>query len=99
MPTGADRAGDQVIVLERRLSLLGGLEARLASFDVALLREGAVVEGQELARLGTDSIAENFEGVAAAAAGDGQTAIYILADDNFVPLQRTVLLQFFWRDG
>lgn len=99
VPTGADRIGDLLIVLERRLSLLGGLEARVVALDVATLRQGAVVEGRELARLGVDSIAENFEGIAAAPAGEGRTSIYILADDNFNPLQRTVLLQLFWRDG
>lgn len=98
-PTGADRIGDRIVVLERRLSLLGGLEARLAVLDIAELRQGAVIEGRELARLGIDSIAENFEGVAAAPAAGGRTAIYLLADDNFNPLQRTVLLQLLWREG
>jgi hypothetical protein len=96
-PTAADRSGDRVIVLERRLSLLGGLEARLAVIDVDDIGEGAVIGGDELARLGVDNVAENFEGVAAAPAPDGRVALYVLADDNFSPLQRTLLLQLFWR--
>jgi hypothetical protein len=94
-PTGADVLGDRLVVVERRLSLLGGLEARIVALDVAALREGAVVEGRELAHLGTGSIAENFEAVALAAVDRG-AMIYLLADDNFNPLQRTVLLQLLW---
>lgn len=95
-PTGADVLGDRLVVVERRLSLLGGLEARLVAVDVAGLHDGAVVEGRELARLGPGNIAENFEGVAVEAV-DGGVMIYVLSDDNFSPLQRTVLLQLLWR--
>lgn len=97
-PTGADVSGRQLIVLERRLSLLGGLEARIVTVDVDALRPGAVIEGRELARLGPGSIAENFEGIAAGPVADG-TMLYVIADDNFNPLQRTVLLQLLWRQG
>ena len=38
---------------------------------------------------------ENFEAVALAAVDRG-AMIYLLADDNFNPLQRTVLLQLLW---
>jgi hypothetical protein len=29
-------------------------------------------------------------------AGDGATVLTLISDDNFSPLQRTVLLQFTW---
>ena len=95
-PTGADVAGGVVYIVERRLSLLGGLEARIVALDVSLLKAGAVVEGEELARLGPGTIAENFEGIAARATSAG-TMIYLMADDNFIPLQRTLLLQLLRR--
>ena len=35
--------------------------------------------------------------LAVAPADNGRLAIYLVVDDNFNPLQRTLLLQFFWR--
>lgn len=96
-PTAADRSGGRVFVLERRFSILGGLEARIAVLDAGDIHEGAVLDGEELGRLGVDNVAENFEGLAATRADNGRTALYLLADDNFNPLQRTLLLQFFWK--
>ena len=95
-PTGADVADGRVYVVERRLSLLGGLEARIVALDASALRQGAIVEGAELARLGPGNIQENFEGLVARATPAG-TMIYLVSDDNFVPLQRTLLLQLLWR--
>lgn len=100
-PTGADVAGNTLFLLERRVSLLGGLEARL----VAVPLDGAGVgdatrplDGTELVRLGAGSFAENFEGVAVRRTDDGRYLIYLVADNNFSALQRTLLLQFAWRD-
>lgn len=95
-PTSADVADGVVYVVERRLSLLGGLEGRVVALDASLLREGAVVQGIELARLGPGNIPENFEGIAAHATAAG-AMIYMVSDDNFNPLQRTLLLQLLWR--
>jgi hypothetical protein len=98
-PTAADRLGPWLLVLERRLSLLGGLEARIVALDLtqAALVAGAELEGRELARLGAGSIAENFEGLAATEGTAGAIDLYLVSDDNFLPLQRTLLLQLRWR--
>jgi hypothetical protein len=98
-PTAADRLGDRLLVLERRFSVLGGLEARIAAIDLATVRlePGAVLDGRELARLGVGSIAENFEGLAAADGPAGAIDLYLVSDDNFLPVQRTLLLQLRWR--
>lgn len=100
-PTGADVAGDTLFLLERRLSLLGGLEARLVA--VPLRDVGTAgnlpLDGEELARFGAGSFSENFEGVAVRRAEDGGYVIYLVADDNFSALQRTLLLQLAWRPG
>lgn len=99
-PTGADVAGDILFLLERRVSLLGGLEARLLAVpaDRATRGDGRrPLDGEELARLGAGSFAENFEGVAARRTEDGRYLIYLVADDNFSALQRTLLLQLAWR--
>jgi len=93
-PTGADRLGATIYVLERRLSFLGGLSARVVALDAGAIRPGARLVGRELGRLGPPAISDNFEGIAARRGPDGAVLLYLVADDNFTPLLRTVLLQF-----
>jgi hypothetical protein len=92
-PTGADRLDDTVYVLERRVSL-GGLSARVVMLDAAEIRPGARLVGRELGILRPPALSENFEGIAARRAPDGGVLLYLLSDDNFVPLLRSLLLQF-----
>jgi hypothetical protein len=40
------------------------------------------------------AISENFEGIAVRRAPDGGVLLYLLSDDNFTPLLRSLLLQF-----
>jgi hypothetical protein len=92
--TGADRLDDTVYVLERRLSLLGGLTARVVALDAAAIVPGARLVGRELAVLGPPAISDNFEGIAARRGPAGEALLYLVSDDNQSPLLRTVLLQF-----
>jgi hypothetical protein len=93
VPTGADRLDDTIYVLERRLSL-AGLLARVVALDAGEIAPGARLVGRELAVLGPPALSENFEGIAARRGPDGSVLLYLLADDNFMALMRTVLLQF-----
>ena len=92
-PTGADRLDDAIYVLERRVSL-NGLVARVVMLDVAEIRPGARLVGREVGVLRPPAISENFEGIAARRAADGGVLLYLLADDNFLALLRSLLLQF-----
>jgi hypothetical protein len=93
-PTGADRLEDTIYVLERRFSLLEGLAARVVALHAAEVRPGARLVGREIGVLGPPAISENFEGIAARRAPDGGVFLYLLSDDNFMPLLRSLLLQF-----
>jgi hypothetical protein len=93
-PTGADRLDDTVYVLERRLSLLGGLAARVVMLDAAAIRPGARLVGRELGLLRPPALSENFEGIAARRGPDGGVLLYLLSDDNYTALLRSLLLQF-----
>lgn len=86
-------SGD-VVVLERYASWFGGVAARLALVPASAIIAGAVLEGEELARLEPPMSVDNFEGIAAVPGRSGETLIYLVSDDNFSPLQRTLLLQF-----
>lgn len=92
-PTGAAALpnGD-ALVLERDVSLLGGWAARIVRVPAVSLVAGAVVEGEELARLQRPLLSDNFEGVATAAGRHGETLIYLVSDDNFSFLQQTLFV-------
>ena len=94
-PTGAATLPDgDVLILERRFTYVGGFAARLVRLPAPALRSGKFVSGQELARLEPPLIEDNFEGVDVWRDGAGRTLIYLISDDNFFPLQRTILLLF-----
>ncbi len=93
VPTGADQLDGTVYVVERRFSLLGGFASRIVSFAAADVRPGARLVPQPLAVLQPPLVGENFEAIAARRGPDGRVLLYLAADDNFTPLQRTLLLQ------
>jgi hypothetical protein len=103
-PTGAFKPTDltvlptgDLLLLERSASLFGGFAARLSVIRSATIAPGARLNGEELAVIKSPLPIDNFEGVAARTAPDGSVLIYILSDDNFSAVERTLLLQFRWR--
>ena len=80
-----------LLVLERRFSFVGGFAARLSVVPAAALRPGAAVSGQEIAILAPPLDVDNFEGVATRTGTHGETLIYLVSDDNFQPLEKTLL--------
>jgi hypothetical protein len=83
--------GGDVLVLERRFPPVG---ARVLRIDAGSIKPGATIDGEELARLEGATIVDNMEGVAARKGSNGEALIYLLSDDNFNPLQQTLLLMF-----
>ncbi|MGE5517305.1 MAG: esterase-like activity of phytase family protein [Bacteroidota bacterium] len=84
--------GGDVLVLERRFSLLGGFAVRLVQVAAADLRPGKVIEGRELFTLEPPYLVDNYEGIAVWPRRDGRLVAYLVADDNFSPLQATLLM-------
>lgn len=94
-PTGAAPLPDGgALVLERRVSLLGGWASRIVHVAADALRPGAVIDGVELARLEPPLLVDNFEGIAVRPGPGGDTMVYIVSDDNRSALQRTYLMMF-----
>ncbi len=94
-PTGATALpGGDLLVLERRFTYVGGVAARLARVPASMLQGGALVKGRELARIEPPLTVDNFEGIAARRDAAGRTLVYLVSDDNFNFVQRTLLLLF-----
>lgn len=98
LPTDADIAGDRLFVLERRLSLLGGWQARIVTLPLSDLPEasGGSVDGEALATIGGSVLGENYEALAVRHVADSYVLL-ILSDDNFNGIQQTQMLELRWR--
>lgn len=93
-PTGADRLDDEIWLLERRFSWVGGFQSRVVRVPVDDLAPRAQIEGEAIALLRPPLTTENMEAIAVRRDGDGRTLVYLMSDDNFNVLQRTLLMQF-----
>lgn len=86
--------GGDVLLLERRFTLIGGVAARLSRIPAAEIRVGAALAPEPLAELASPLTVDNFEGLAIGRGPRGETVVYLISDDNTNMLQRTLLLQF-----
>jgi len=87
--------GGDVLVLERRFSVITLAGMRIRRIAHKDIRRNAVLDGEVLlqANQPTRTI-DNMEGIAVHRSPGGELRITIISDDNFNPVQRTLLLQF-----
>ncbi len=83
-----------LVVLERAFDFLRGIRIRVMQFPGAALKGDAIIDAEELARLASPYAVDNLEGLAATTGEHGETLLWMIADDNFNPLQRNLLLLF-----
>jgi hypothetical protein len=83
----------RLLILNRRFEWLEGFSLVVTIADPSGLRAGAVLEGREIARLQPPLTIDNMEGVSVTVE-NGRTIVWLVSDDNFFPLQRTLLLKF-----
>jgi hypothetical protein len=82
----------RLLILNRRAGL-GRFPAVLTIAEMPDWREGATIEGRELARLARPLTTDNMEALSVAREGR-RTIVRIASDDNFMGFQRTLLLEF-----
>jgi hypothetical protein len=87
-------SGSDLLILERRFSFLSGVAMRIRRIPLASIRPGAVVDGPVLLQADLGYQIDNMEGISVHRTASGETVITLVSDDNFSPIQRTVLLQF-----
>ena len=83
----------RLLVLHRRFRWLEGISAKLAIVDLGRLGPGAILESREIAALRAPLTVDNMEALAVTREG-GRTIVRIASDNNFMTLQRTLLLEF-----
>jgi hypothetical protein len=85
---------NDILVLERRFTWVGGFATRIVRLPLADVRPGATLQGEEIAIIDPPLTTENFEGIAARRTTAGETLVYLISDNNFLFIQRTLLLMF-----
>lgn len=89
-----DPQTEDIYVLERWFSRLKGIRARLARLPVSAVQPGALMQGEEIAQLSLLQGIDNMEGLALRRLADGRLMAYMISDDNFNIVQRTVLMSW-----
>lgn len=82
--------GGRVLILNRRFRLFEGWSARLV---IARIGRDGTVSGPEVAALESPLTVDNMEALAVTREG-GRIVVWLASDNNFSPLQRTLLLKF-----
>lgn len=83
----------RLLILNRRFEWLEGFSLVVTIADARDLRPGEVIVPREVARLQPPLTIDNMEGVSVTVE-NGRTTVWLVSDDNFSPLQRTLLLKF-----
>ncbi len=85
-----------LILLERFYKgLVEGVYMRIRHIKPASIKPGAHLDGEVLLHLGGyANQVDNMEGATLHKSKNGETILTIISDDNFNPLQRTLLMQF-----
>ena len=86
-------SGD-LLLLERKFSLLGGIGVRIRRIALASVVPGAVIDGPTIFTADLGSEIDNLEGIDAFVTPEGDTVLTLISDDNFSMIQRNLLLQF-----
>jgi hypothetical protein len=86
-------AGD-LLILERKFSWLSGVGIRIRRVPLQSVAPGAVIDGPSIFEADLADEVDNMEGLDAHVTPEGETVLTMVSDDNFSPIQRTLLLQF-----
>lgn len=84
----------QLYLLERHYAPTAGVSMQIRRFPLAAVKPGAVIEGAVLGSFDMRYEVDNMEGLAVTRNAAGETLLTVISDDNFNPLQRTILLRF-----
>jgi hypothetical protein len=84
----------ELLVLERKFSLVNGVGIRIRRIPLKSIAPGAVVDGPSIFDADLGMEIDNMEGIDSFVTPEGETVLTLISDDNFSMIQRTLLLQF-----
>jgi hypothetical protein len=87
-------APNDLLLLERHYSIARGVAMRIRRIPLASIKAGALVDGDTLIKADLAYQIDNMEGIGVSRDAQGDTVLTLISDDNFSPIQRTLLLQF-----
>ena len=87
-------ASGDLLILERKFSLLSGVGIRIRRIPLTSVVPGAVVDGPSIFNADLGEEIDNMEGIDVHVTEEGDTVLTMVSDDNFSLIQRTLLLQF-----
>lgn len=91
---GAFLPNGDLVLLERSFGFLQGLQMRLRRIHAGDIKPGVTVDGEELISTSGGLQIDNMEGVDAFKAADGTTHLILVSDNNHLPIQRNLMLEF-----
>jgi hypothetical protein len=83
-----------LILLERRFRYSEGVKMRIRRISAAELKPGKLIEGEVLLEATDRLNIDNMEAIAVHRSRTGETILTLMSDDNFSPLQRSLIMQF-----
>jgi hypothetical protein len=87
-------ASGELLVLERKFSLVDGVGIRIRRIPLQAIMPGALVDGPAIFEADLGYEIDNMEGIDVFVTAEGDTVLTLVSDDNFSMIQRTLLLQF-----
>lgn len=93
-PTDMTLLGDTVYILHRHFSVFAGVSGLISAVPAKTLGTSSdAIKGTQLAQFSPPTTVDNMEGMAAVPGQGEGTTLYLISDDNFNALQRTLLLK------
>ncbi|WP_421902645.1 esterase-like activity of phytase family protein [Maridesulfovibrio sp.] len=94
-PTSAGKlANGKILILERKYQGPRTLGTRFCTIDRDKITEGATLSPELFCEINLPIPRDNYEGMDIISDDDGNQWIYIISDDNFSPVQHTLLSLF-----
>jgi hypothetical protein len=90
----ADLPDGGIVLLERRFRYSEGVKMRIRRISPAELKPGTLIEGEVLLEAADNLNIDNMEAIAVHRSASGETILTLMSDDNFSPLQRSLIMQF-----
>jgi hypothetical protein len=90
--------GGDLITLERHYSPLAGVSMMMRRIPANALERSDPLDGEVLMEANHTRSIDNMEGLSVRRSADGTTLLYLVSDDNFNSVQRTLLLVFALND-